>query len=155
MSLPVVSTTWEVVESLQVAFNTYWQARPIVTFLSWDNVPTDVVKSNLTVVSSDPVVSGEAMVLVQIQHAAGFIAALGTRRHRQVGIMSAAVYVEKGRGRIRTAGKIADQALNFFQTQNVPGVSFRDPRIVEVGGDGKWWQVNVLAEFQYDILRSI
>ena len=154
MALPLYAKTWEVVESMQVAFNTYWLAQPIVTVLTWDNTPLDVVKYPPTITSSDAAVSGEAYGLVQIQHADGQIAALGTRRFRQVGVMSAAFFVQNALGRLRTAGKIADQALAFFQTQNVAGVTFRNPRLQEVGADGRWWQVNVLADFQYDILRS-
>ena len=156
MALPVVATTWEVVEDIQQAFNTFWLAEPIVTFLSWDNTPAEIASSgtDLTIVSSDPDVAGEGFTFLQVLHAAGGIAALGTKRFRQIGIVSASIYAETNKGRKRSAGKIADQALRFFQTELIAGVTFSNQRINEVGPDGRWWQVNVLADLLYDIERS-
>ncbi len=156
MPIPVALTTWEVVEDLQQAFNTFWLAEPIVTVLSWDNTPAEIASSglDLTITSSDPDVAGEGFTFIQVLHAGGFNAALGTKRFRQIGIMSASIYAETNKGRKRSAGKIADQALRFFQTQDVAGVSFENPRINEVGPDGRWWQVNALADLVYDIDRS-
>lgn len=154
MALPTYTTGWEAVQAMQAAFDAYWSARLLRTIVVYDNVGNDPVEKAVAIVSNDPLVFGEALLLVQVQHADGSIAALGTKKHRQMGIMSGALYVENGRGRVRTAGKLADSVLNFFQTTNVAGVTFMNPRLNEVGPDGRWWQVNIMADFQYDIIRS-
>jgi len=154
MALPTYTTTTDAVAAMQAAFNTYWGALSVRTVITWDNVPLDTVEADLSITSDDPEVFGEGYLLLQVQHADGSIAALGTKHFRQVGIMSGALYVENGRGRVRTVGKLGDSVLRFFQVTNVAGVTFQNPRLQEVGADGRWWQVNILADFQYDIVRS-
>jgi len=155
MALPTYTTGWEAVQAMQAAFDAYWTALTVRTgVVVYDNVGNDPIDNAVPIISDDPLVSGEGILLVQVQHADGNIAALGTKMQRQLGIMSGALYVENGRGRVRTAGKLADSALNFFQTTNVAGVTFMNSRLNEVGPDGRWWQVNILADFQYDIIRS-
>lgn len=154
MALAVKLTTWEVVEDMQQAFNVFWATQPIQPKISYDNVAEDVVNEDLTMVSSDLEVEGEGWLFLQVLHATGNIAALGTKRFRQIGVMSTSIYVENNKGRKRTGSKIADQALNFFQTTLVAGVTFQNQRINEVGSSGRWWVINVLADFLYDIDRS-
>lgn len=154
MALPVYSTTWEADQAMQSAFNTYWTALTVRSSLTWDNVPLDTIKDPVPLISDDPLVSGEGFGVVQIQHADGRIASLGTQHFRAIGIMSVALYVENGRGRRRTSAILADNALRFFQVTNVEGVTFASPRKNEVGSDGRWWLTNILADFQYDVIRS-
>ena len=120
----------------------------------FDNVGDDPVANTRPVVSNDPVVSGEAVLVLQITHTDGGIAALGTRRFRMGGLIAGRLFVETGRGRVRTSGKLGDSVLAFLQTHNVPGFVFSDQRLSEVGVSGRWWQVNIVANFQYDIVRT-
>ena len=154
MALPTYTNTYDAVEAMQDAFVTFWGTQDIQPPLAYDNVDLDVANEDLTMTSTDPDVSGEGYSLIQVIHATGEIAALGTKRQRQIGVMNIAVYVETNKGRKRSAGKIADQALNFFQTENIAGVTFQNPRMNEVGNDGRWWLVNVTTDFIYDIVRS-
>jgi len=156
MPIPSVATTWEQVEDIQQSFNTFWLAEPIVTFLSWDNTPAEITDSgvSLAVTSSDPDVSGEAFTVMQILHAGGSNAALGTKRFKQIGVITAAVYAEANKGRKRSAGKIADQALRWMQTQDVAGLSLENQRLNEIGLDGNWYRINVVTDFVYEIHRS-
>lgn len=154
MALPTYENTYDAVQAMQGAFHTYWSALTVRTNVVYDNLVDDPVRDAKPIVSDDPLVFGEGNLIIQVLHADGTIASLGTLLHRQIGIMSGALYVENGRGRIRTAGKLSDSVLKFFQTQNIAGVRFNNPRINEVGPDGRWWQVNVLVDFQYDIVRS-
>lgn len=154
MALPTYSTSWEAVQALQGAFSTYWTGLPLRTVVVYDNEGNDPVANAVPITSNDPQVSGEGILLIQVLHADGKISALGTKMHRMSGLMVGTLYVENGRGRVRTAGKLSDSVLNFFQTENVAGVTFRNSRLNEVGPSGRWWQVNVLADFQYDIVRS-
>lgn len=154
MALPILTDTVDAAEAMQDAFVAFWATQAVRPPLTYDNVDEDVANNALDIVTSDPEAAGEGYVLIQVLHATGTIAALGTTRFRQIGIMNLAIYVETNEGRRRTAGKIADQALNFFQTSLVAGVTFQNPRINEVGLSGRWWQVNVLSDFLYDINRS-
>jgi len=154
LSLPTYSNTYDAVEAMQDAFTDFWGNQTIQPKLSYDNVDLDVPGTDLTMTSSDSDVSGEGFALVQVVHATGNIAALGTKMFRQIGIMNIAIYVETNKGRKRAGGKIADQALDFFQTENIAGVTFQNPRMNEVGNDGRWYQVNVTSDFLYDIVRS-
>ena len=154
MALPVYTTSDAAADAMYDAFNAFWAVQPIRPKLTYDNIVEDAVDNDLTIVSSDPIVVGEGYVRIEVLHAAGQIAALGTKRHRQFGIFTAEVYAEMNIGRKRSAGRIADQALRFFQVMFVDGVTFQDPRINEVGNTGRWWQVNVLADFIYDLSRS-
>lgn len=154
MALPTYTNSYDATAAMQAAFNTFWEALTVKTVVTFDNEALDPVSKAVPIVSDDPEVFGEGILVVQVLHSAGQIAALGTKKSRMLGIMIGTLYVENNRGRIRTAGKLADSVLRFFQTQNVAGVTFSNPRLNEVGPDGRWWQVNILTDFQYDICRS-
>ena len=121
----------------------------------WDNVGFNPANDAVAVTSTDPVVTGKAWILFQILHEDGAIAALGSQMNRHEGILGASIFFETNRGRQRSTSKIADQILEYFQTVDDPaGVRKTFPRKETVGSDTVgWWQVNVLADFQYDILR--
>lgn len=128
--------------------------QPIQPVIIYDNEGFNPANDAAKVVTTDPQVTGKGWILFQVLHSDGEIAALGTSINRHSGILGAAVYFENNKGRIRSSSKIADQILNFFQTVDVAGVRKTSPRKVAVGSDRQgWWQVNVLADFQYDIKR--
>jgi hypothetical protein len=154
VALPTYTTTYDAVEAMQSAFDAYWSAQPVRSVVVYDNVGLDPVQYAVPIISDDSEVQGEAVLVMQVLHSTGQIAALGTLLHRQFGFMVGALYVESGRGRVRTVGKLGDAVLKFFQTVNVAGVTFSNPRLNEVGPDGRWWQINIATDFQYDIVRS-
>lgn len=152
--MPIALTTWEVDSSIQKAFYDFMQLQAIQPTIIWDNVGFNPANDAVPVTSTDAQVTGKGWILFQVLHGDGEIAALGTLMNRHEGILSAAIFFETNRGRIRSSAKIADQILDFYQTVDIAGVRKMSPRKETVGSDSVgWWQVNTLADFQYDILR--
>lgn len=94
---------------------------------------------------------------VTIRHAGGFQATLsninGQRRWRRNGVVIVQVFTPSGEGLSR-AYDLAKIACDAFEGVSTPrGVWFRNARINEVGPDGDWQQVNVLADFEYDEVK--
>ena len=149
------ATTYAVDSLIQKAFSDFQLTQAIRPKITWDNVGFNPANDATAVVSSDSQVTGKGWILFQVLHADGLIAALGTRMFRHIGILAASIYFETNRGRIRTTGKIDDQVLDYYQTVDDPaGVLKLNPRKVAVGSDQQgWWQVDVFADFQYDIIR--
>jgi len=152
--MAIQATTYEVDSSIQQAFSNFMATQPIRPTIIWDNMGFNPANDAVPVSSDDAQVSGKGWILFELLHAYGEIAALGTTMNRHIGVLGASVYFETNRGRIRSTAKIADQILNFYQTVDIPGVRKSSPRKVAIGSDRQgWWQVNVLANFEYDIIR--
>lgn len=99
----------------------------------------------------------EAWARVQIRHNLGEVAGIGgpagaRQRTRKLGILTVQVFspLEAGGGLTlaENLAKVAKSAFEAVVTTN--GVIFRNVRAVEVGEDGPWYQINVIAEFEYD-----
>lgn len=75
------------------------------------------------------------------------------KRFEKFGIVTIQVFtaLEDGRGLIDAQG-LAEVAKKAFEGKQTVGTNiwFRNVRINEIGVDGPWFQMNVLAEFRYD-----
>ena len=96
-------------------------------------------------------------VWVSIEHAGGRQASLssgtGQARFERNGIFTARIFVAAGKG-LQDALPLAKVVADAFEGNSAPGgVWFRNVRMNEVGRDGKFFQVNVLAEFTYDEIK--
>lgn len=95
---------------------------------------------------------------VTVRHFTGGQATLsngaGNRRFRYTGTVFVQVYTEHADGMV-LADDLADVARRAFEGEvTSPGrVIFRSVRLNEVGHDGQWFQTNVLADFEYDIIH--
>ncbi|HNQ99661.1 MAG TPA: phage tail terminator-like protein [Trueperaceae bacterium] len=77
----------------------------------------------------------------------------GTRLWTSTGIVMIQVFVPQDEGKVR-ALRLCKVARDAFQGAATPsGVWFRNVRIVHVGRSDPWYQMNVVAEFQYDERR--
>ncbi|AAT69471.1 gp77 [Alphaproteobacteria phage PhiJL001] len=86
---------------------------------------------------------------VTVRHTGGNDAALGGRIFERTGFATVQIFTIHGRGLSR-ADELAKVAVDAFQGQSTPGgIWFRNVRLVEVGQDGKWFQNNVVADFEY------
>jgi hypothetical protein len=152
--MAIAATTYAVDTSIQKAFSDFMATQAIQPKIIWDNVGFNPANDASAVVSTDPQVTGKGWILFELLHNDGQIAALATTMNRHEGFLVASIFFETNRGRIRSTSKIADQILNFYQTVDIAGVLKRNPRKDTVGTDRQgWWQVNVLADFQYDVIR--
>lgn len=75
------------------------------------------------------------------------------RRFDARGVFIAEIYTPAGDGLTlaRILARLVEQAFEGVSTPN--GVWYRNVRTNEVGPDGPWFHVNVIAEFQYDEVR--
>lgn len=99
-----------------------------------------------------------AWARIAVRHNIGGAATLGgevgNRRFRHEGIVSVQVFTEHSDGLV-LSDELTTIAKDAFEGEvTSPGrVIFRNVAINEVGLDGQWFQVNVLAEFEYDEIK--
>lgn len=127
-------------DALYAAFNTYWlsTAYAAVT-LAWDNI--------------DSHQDGAEYVRVQAQHVAGTIAALGNELYRREILLVLNIFTPEGQGQQRS-DELAEAVLAFVETLNVSNFRVRDPGFNEVGVFDGYYQSSVLANIEYDALRT-
>jgi hypothetical protein len=101
----------------------------------------------------------EPWARVAVRHATSEQATLssgaGFKRMEKRGIIAIQVFypLALGGGPTGNSGKLAEVAKNAFEGTETPShVWFRNARIIAVGADGPWYQLNVLADFVYDEL---
>lgn len=72
-------------------------------------------------------------------------------RFRRFGIVTVQVFTVSGSGQV-ASDAFVDVALAAFEGQSTGSdkIEFRNARINEIGQDGPWFQVNIIAEFTYD-----
>lgn len=76
--------------------------------------------------------------------------ALGNRLFMRDGLITVQVFTPSGKGLTR-AYELAKVAADAFEGRATPGgVWFKNVRLREIGPDGNWFQVNVIADFEYN-----
>ena len=96
---------------------------------------------------------GRASVIHGTGAQASLANAGGLRRWGRQGLVVVEIYSEPGKG-LSQQDPLAILVLNAFEGQTTPGaVWFRNVRYNEVGRDGKWNRVNVIADFEYDQIK--
>lgn len=78
----------------------------------------------------------------------------GARRFRRSGIVTIQIMTPCGMG-LTLSDQLTKIAMRAFEgvTTSPGGVMFLNVRPIEAGQSGNWYQVNVLADFQYDEVR--
>lgn len=89
-----------------------------------------------------------------VRHADGFQATLanfsGARRWRRTGTIFVQLFSPANEG-LSTLDEMAMVAMRAYQGKTTPGgVWFRNTRAREIGVTGKWQQLNVMVDFEYD-----
>lgn len=142
MSLTITSARDEIL----TLFRTTWLAAADSTNvpLLWDNRAQDIPTSG-------------SFARVSVRHADGAQATLsgetGLQSHRLEGTVFVQVFTPTGDG-LTTSDKLVEVAMSAFQGKRTAGgVWFRRVRAAEIGPDGAFFQVNVLADFEYDEVR--
>jgi len=79
--------------------------------------------------------------------------AQGSRTFRRNGVLTVQVFSPTGRGIIGTSDLDTIIRDAYEGTTTSGGVEFRNVTINEVGQDGDFFQVNVVARFEYDTIR--
>lgn len=127
---------------------------------AWDAGAETVGKTVLypNVGNQEPPTAEELWARVTVQHFVGaqvtLSGATGARRFRHNGLVTVQLFAPSGEGleTLDAAATIVKQAFEGVTTS--PGrVLFRNVRVNEIGPDGQWFNVNVLADFEYDEVR--
>ena len=78
------------------------------------------------------------------------IGGVGAALHRNLGIVVIEVYTREDKGG-RQARAHADGLAALFRGVQDNDITFRTPRVLPVGVDEGWYQVNVQVPFQWDL----
>lgn len=94
---------------------------------------------------------------VKVQHTYGQQATLaneiGARRFRKSGIVLLQIFTPLGSS-LREPDRLGILLNNALEGASTPhDVFLRNVRMNEIGSDGHWFQVNVVADFEYDSVR--
>lgn len=78
----------------------------------------------------------------------------GNRRFRSFGIITVQIFSVSGDG-LTANDTFVNVAVNAFEgaKTGLDRVTFRNVRSNEIGEDGPWFQTNVIAEFDYDVVK--
>lgn len=87
---------------------------------------------------------------VTVRHNTGGNDGIGNRLRIRTGTVTIQIFTTFGEGlaSVDVLGKVAVDAFHGKATSG--GAWFRNVRLNEVGQDGKWFQTNVLADFEYN-----
>lgn len=101
---------------------------------------------------------GRPWCRISILHASGYQATLadgvGGSLHRQEGTVTVQVFADYKTSKGSTlAVKLAMVAKKAFEGKRTPDVWFKRARYQEVGREGRWYQINVSADFEWDERR--
>lgn len=91
---------------------------------------------------------------VTIRHNRGeqetLVNSLGNRLFKRDGLVTVQIFTPRGQGLTRSY-ELAKVAADAFEGKATPkGVWFRSVRLREVGPDANWYQVNIIADFEYN-----
>jgi hypothetical protein len=113
---------------------------------AWD--PTSVKLYYWDVADDKP--SEDEWARITVQHSTGSNDGITNKFFLREGIVTIQLFTNFGQGLSRN-DILAKVAVDAFQGKSSPGgVWFRNVRMNEIGNDDKWFQTNILAEFQYD-----
>lgn len=121
---------------------------------AWDAIGHDAIYEN---VAGDPPTTAAPWARVTVRHFPGGQASLsddaGAKRWTRNGLITVQIFVPTGEGKAE-AYALAKVVADAYEGKRTPSnVWFRNVRPNEIGPDGAWFQLNVLAEFTYDEVK--
>lgn len=81
------------------------------------------------------------------------LAPTGMRRFTREGICTIQVFARAGERGLERVQELCMTALNAFEGKNVGGVRFVRVSPKDVGLDGAWYQMNVIAVFEFEEVK--
>jgi len=137
-------TVEEAVDAILGHFTDAWNSQTNPPTLYYDDFGQEIPGSDT------------AWARIQIRHNEGGHAALGPpgqQKFERVGVVTVQVFTPLGDGRL-AADRLMQAALRAFEGKTVrrgsSEVWFRRVRANEMGRNEAWYQINVIAEFEYD-----
>lgn len=142
-----ISTTAAARDEILLHFTTAWNAQtpPVPLLLYTDkheDLPADAPFARIKVIHN---------IFEQVTLGGKVAQGAPGTRFRRFGIVTVQVFTISGGGQV-ASDTFVDVALAAFEGQNTGDdkIEFRNVRVNEIGQDGPWFQVNVIAEFTYD-----
>lgn len=126
-------------------FTNGWNAQtPPVPLLLYDDKSEDLPKNG-------------PYARITIAHNTGgqvTMATTGNRRFRRFGLVTIQIFSSANDG-LSSADVFVKIANDIFEGASTgsDAIEFRNVRVNEIGEDGPWYQINVIAEFNYDRIR--
>ena len=123
--------------SVQGWFNTKWNGLTDIAWPDVDFTPPD-----------------DTWVRFDMKNNVGAQSSMGAptaNRFRRLGIVTIQVFQKEGRGGVDARTK-ADVAVNAFMDNDLSGFEFFNVNARAIGNFNGWYQWNVTAEYQYDII---
>ena len=117
----------------------------------YPNVEADPLDSTPDITSQQP----DPWIRASVTHYSGRQTTIGgpLQRFERRGAFRAEIYVARSRG-MSQADLIAKVVSDAFEGQNTSsGIWFRNVRMDEIGPDGIWFRVDVIADFRYDEIK--
>ena len=116
--------------------------------IEWPNVREEETKA-----SSE---TDKAWARIIVRHTSGGQRTLGEdkcRRFERRGLVSVQLFAPVAQRGLTLAHRLGKVASDAFEGKEADGVWFRDVVLREVGPDAHWYQVNVTAEFVYEVVK--
>lgn len=134
--------------------------------LAWDtNSPAinggtapDIEYSNLQPSQAHLGKGNRAWARATVRHGSGEQRSFGTSGNRiftRRGIVTIQIFTPAGKQGLVLADRLGKVAVDAFEGEETStgDVWFRNVAYREIGVDGNWFQVNALAEFEYDAVK--
>lgn len=144
---------------IQDQFWEYWQANAkqvnngVLPEVEWANIPREDSNGKPLKPLSE---GNKPWARVTTRHNGGEQRAFGeppNRRFRRMGVVIVQVFTPAGKRGLVTGDRLGNVALDAFEGNMSGDVWFKNATQTEVGIDGAWYQVNVSAEFEYDVTK--
>ncbi len=157
-----MATTLEVAQDeIYTQFTSVWDADTPALLGGSPLEPASIQYEDTTNWTGRPVADdddGRAWCRINIRHSRGEQATLadgnGGSLFRQEGVVIVQVFADfKSNAGSTLAVRLAMVAKKAFEGKRTPNVWFRRARYQEVGREGRWYQINVTADFEWDERR--
>ncbi len=129
-------------DEILTLFKTAWDASAFTAapVLYWDVASDDDLPDPRTT---------ELWSRITVRHEAGRNDSIGNSIFQREGTVTIQIFTRIGEG-LANADLASKVAVDAYQGQSTPGGCwFRNVRMNEIGSDGAWFQVNILADFEY------
>lgn len=142
-------------------FKAAWDAPAVKSLMQsggYGNVTPEVEYQNVKQ-DKNPLSSGnKPWARAVVRHATGEQRSMGSPGNRiftRRGVVTIQIFVPVGKQGLVLADRLGKVAADAFEGEETStgNVWFRNTTYREVGVDGNWFQVNALAEFEYDAVK--
>jgi hypothetical protein len=138
-------TQEEVRTAIQVAFLAVFNG---VIPIALDNQPFSPPDPD----GDDPNIKWARLTVMFINGSQDSLGRPGNRKFVRSGVLFIQCFTPKGTA-TSSNDVFCKQCADIFEGERIGVLWFKDTRIVTVGPDGSWYQQNVVADFEYELIK--